>query len=103
VLLAGGGAGFAFGVGFAWKAVATRDEAAAAPAETSQDLRRLDMLEQRAQRFTIAGAALSIAGGTLVGIGIVRGWRERKTTATTSLSLVPTQDGAALVYAGSLP
>jgi hypothetical protein len=102
-VLAGGGVGIALGLGFTLHAWSLRGDVARAPVETSADLRRLAMLEQRGQMFTTAGAALIAVGGAVVVYGVVRVWRDRseRQPIDRSLALVPTTDGAAIVFGGS--
>jgi hypothetical protein len=99
-LLIGGGAAVALGAGFTVQAWSVRSALARAPADTSQDIRRLQMLEQRGQLYTTVGGGLVIAGVATIGYGIYRAVRERR-RVDTAVSVVPTHDGAAIVFAGS--
>jgi hypothetical protein len=100
-VLAGGGLGVAIGVGFSLQAWSLRNEVARAPVDTSQDLRRLAMLEARGQTFTTTGVAFTVAGSAIIVYGAVRAIREKRTRRPIDVALVPMQDGAAFVVGGS--
>jgi hypothetical protein len=98
--LIGGGAGVALGIGLNVKAWSLRDDVARAPVDTAADFNRLQLLEQRGRLYTGVGAVLAIGGAAAVVYGAVRAQRDRR-HIDTAVSVVPTGNGASIVFAGT--
>jgi hypothetical protein len=104
-LLIGVGAVVAgIGGGYLYSASNLRDEYDRAPNETFDDIQRLRALEERGNSRLGTGRILVIGGSAILAAGIVRAIIQlprRDDTATATLDLTPTADGASLVFTAS--
>lgn len=105
-LIGGGAVGGAVGIGFLLSARSLQSDLAAAPRKTTLDFQRLTQIERAGRIRTQIGGALTIAGGAVLAVGVVRAVIQRggrSTSLERSIALVPVEGGgAAVLFSGGL-
>lgn len=104
LLISGGAMTVAVGTGFAIGAYSLHDDLRSARATTPDDTRRIAAIERAIRLRSTVGTVLLVGGGLAVAGGVVRAViQRRQPAADRSLSVVPLEGGAALVFSGQLP
>jgi len=113
VVLVGGGAMLAAGIGFLYSANQIGQEVQAFKPKTEADFKRLIPLENKGSQRQMIGTVLTGASVVAIGYGIIRALRESSTPSSDStesssstrrrLTPVPVEGGAALVFSMELP
>jgi len=104
LLISGGVMAMAAGTGFAIAGAALRGDADNARETTPDDTKRISAIDRAARIRTTTGTVLLVSGGLAVAGGVVRAILQRRPgEPDRTVSLVPVDGGAAVVFSGRLP
>jgi len=103
-LITGGVMTMAAGTGFAVLGSSLRDDLSKAKQTTPDDQKRITAIQRAARIRTTTGTILLVGGGAAVAGGIVRAVLQRRSIdSDRTVSVVPVEGGAAVVFSGRLP